>query len=72
MAPADSKRELIDKMLGGRLQEYVTSRRNGGERLSWVRISGDLREEYGVHVTDEGLRKWFGDLDEPRDAKAAS
>ncbi len=53
---------LADHMLGGGLQEYVTSRRVKG--ASWRRISLDLRDDIGVDVTHETLRSWYPDTAE--------
>lgn len=54
--PAMTKRELLDVVMGGRLAAYVEARR---PLASWQRIAGDIREEFGVAVSDESLRQWF-------------
>lgn len=59
MPTAITKRELLDQVMGGKLAEYVASRRPS---RSWQGIAGDIRADYGIYVTDESLRQWFPDL----------
>ncbi len=49
---------LADHMLGGRLTEYVTERRQRGD--SWRRISLALRDDTGIDVTHQTLSNWYG------------
>ena len=51
---------LADHMLGGKLQDYVLSRRAKGD--SWRRISLSLRDDTGLDVTHQTLCNWFDDL----------
>lgn len=48
---------LIDHILEGRLEEFVTTRRDAGR--SWRLIARDVREATGVDVTFETVRGWF-------------
>jgi hypothetical protein len=57
---AMTKRELVDRLLDGRLADYVNSRRAQKPSRSWARIAGDLRSDYDIEVSDEALREWFG------------
>jgi intein-encoded DNA endonuclease-like protein len=48
---------LADHMLGGKLREYVLSRRTKGD--SWRRIALSLRDDIGIDVTHETVRAWY-------------
>jgi hypothetical protein len=62
MPEMTATQRLADHMLGGKLAEYVTTRRAKGD--SWRRISLDLRDDIGVDVTHETLRGWYPDTAE--------
>jgi hypothetical protein len=64
MAAAMTKRELVDRVMGGRLVDYVRTRRDADPRKSWDRIAGDLRDDYRIEVAGETLRLWVGDPDD--------
>jgi hypothetical protein len=59
MPPAVTKVELLDRLMGGKLREYVLGRRDTGR--SWAGISADIRADYDVDFSDERLRLIFGD-----------
>jgi hypothetical protein len=61
MADPSGKREEIETAMGGpeALTEFVLTRKGYG--ASWQRIAGDLRAEHQQFVSDEALRRWFGD-----------
>jgi hypothetical protein len=69
MPEMTATQRLADHMLGGKLAEYVTTRRAKGD--SWRRISLDLRDDIGLDVTYETLRSWYPEP-EPTSAGAGS
>jgi hypothetical protein len=51
--------QLADRLLDGRLQEFVADRRSRSPQLSWRHIARDLHAETGVDVSDQTLMNWF-------------
>lgn len=49
---------LVDRILDGQLDEYLAQKR--AEGMSFRAISLDLRDRYGVNVSDETVRCWVG------------
>jgi len=60
-------RRLLDVILDGGLDEYVTARRQAGQ--SWRTIMLDLLADTKVDVTEATLRSWYPSL---RGDRAAS
>lgn len=58
----------VDAILGGKLEEFVTTRRAEGR--AWRHIATDLFEatDRKVDVTSETLRQWFPEDREPEAA----
>lgn len=51
-----TRRELIDRVLDGRLDSILTERRSDG--WSYQRIANELRDEHAIDVSDEVIRRW--------------
>ena len=59
MASEGPKREALERIMDGKLSEYVRERRTGQGRRSWARIAGDIRADFDFFVSYEALRSWF-------------
>lgn len=70
MAAAMTKRELVDRVMGGKLVAYVRARRGASPRMSWDRIAGEIRDDYRIEVAGETLRLWVPDTDDADRATA--
>lgn len=69
MGTQTPKRRLLDLLIDGGLEQFVTSRREAGE--SWRRICFDIEAVYDVEITDVTLRDWFPQLVAPQIANSA-
>lgn len=58
MAAETSLYRMADRMLDGRLRDYVQAARREGQ--TWRAIAADLRSQ-GADVSHETLRSWFPD-----------
>jgi hypothetical protein len=47
---------LVDRILDGRLAEYIATARENGD--SFERIARNLHADHGIDVTGETIRKW--------------
>lgn len=66
-------RRLADLLLADRgttLPEFVSTRRVQG--TSWRQVSLDLRDQTGLDVTHESLRRWFPEYIDITPTEAAS
>lgn len=61
MAPTDT-RALIDRLIPGGLDAFLTSARSNGETFGDIAFR--LRAEHDIKVTQETVRRWCGDLAE--------
>lgn len=61
--------ELADLKLGGRLDELVKSMRSEDPPVSWRGMAKYFLVEHGVDVTNDQLRRWYGE-DEPTEASS--
>lgn len=69
MATETSLFRMADRMLNGRLREFVLeSRRNG---KPWRDIANELRT-LGADVSHETLRSWFPEPEETSDARVGA
>jgi hypothetical protein len=69
MATETSLFRMADRMLNGRLREFVQESRRAGK--PWRDIAAELRDQ-GADVSHETLRSWFPDeADESLRAGAA-
>jgi hypothetical protein len=59
MPEMTATQRLADHMLGGKLEEYVRTRRAEVPPKAWRRIALDLRDDIGLDVTYETLRSWY-------------
>ena len=59
-ASVTATRRLLDTLLDGKLDEYVTERREAGR--AWRRIALDLLNDVQVDVTDKTLMSWYPHL----------
>lgn len=72
MPGAATKRELIDRIMKGRLSEYLATRREADPPLSWARIVSDLRVDFDVEVSDESIKAWYAEDQRVRADRQAS
>ena len=61
MRTGTTTQRLIDHLLGGKLEEFVRTRRDRTRPLSWRRISMERWQETGEDVAYETLRAWYPD-----------
>lgn len=54
--PSQPLRPLVDRILGGTLNAWLTERRDQG--LSYDAIARQLERDHGVSVTSETVRTW--------------
>lgn len=58
VTPTSTLYRLIDAKLGGKLDEFVATRRPA---MSWQEIADELREVTGERPTRETVRLWYVD-----------
>jgi hypothetical protein len=59
VATETNTQRLLDLLLEGQLDAFVTERRARGE--PWRTIARDLYDQTDVDVTGETLRAWYGE-----------
>jgi hypothetical protein len=50
-------RELLDRLLDGELDDYLATKKAGGQTFD--QIARALEDEHGVKVSRETLRRWM-------------
>ncbi len=63
---------IYDRLLKGRLGEFLRAWRAESPPLSFFRIAQVLEQEHEVQVTPETVRQWVQGLDDTEPTKAAS
>jgi hypothetical protein len=61
LPPNNARRELVDRVLGGRLRDVLQRYRDDGLTLDEMAVR--FKTDHDIKVSREALRRWCGDLD---------
>lgn len=59
--PAPSKRPEVEAQLRDGLDAFLADRRNQDPPVPWDEISFEIRQQTGIVVTGETLRRWWAE-----------